>query len=107
MKETEKALVLLLEVGTKVKDALADDGKVDFGESIAISMKAIGLIGVFKALPEIRVELKNSTNADRVALVEVFKEKFDLPDDEAELNIEQGIEVLVQLVNMIWGKEAE
>jgi hypothetical protein len=105
MVQTEKALLTLLEVGNKVKDSLADDGKIDFGESVGISMKAIGLINIFRSLPEIRVELKNSTNEDRLALVEVFKEQFDLPNEAAEQSVEQAIEVLVQLANMIWGKE--
>jgi len=54
MKNTEKALEVLLDTGMKVVNALEDDGKIDFGESIGIAMKGINLIGVFKTLPEIR-----------------------------------------------------
>lgn len=106
MKKTEEALITLLEVGNKVKDALNDDGRVDLGESIGISMKAIGIVGVFKSLPEIRAELKASTPEDRIALVEVFKQHFDLPNDVAEKNVEDGITVLVELANMVFGKKA-
>ena len=106
MVQTENALVALLDLGNKVKDAIADDGKIDFGESMGIAMKAVGLVGIIKLLPEIRDELKNSTNADRLALVDLFKTEFDLPNDAAEQSVEQGIEVLVQLANLIWGKEA-
>ena len=105
MKETEKALVTLLDVGNKVKKALEDDGKISFTESMGISMKAISLIGIFKALPEIRAELKASTPEDRVALVEVFKVNFDIPNDEVEKNIEDGITVLVELANMVLGRK--
>lgn len=106
MVQTEKALLTLVGLGMQVKDALANNRKIDFGESIKISMKAIGLISVFKTLPAIKVELKNSTNDERLALVAKFQQEFDLLNDAAELAVEQAIKVLVNLTNMIWGKEA-
>lgn len=104
MKNTTEALITLLEVGNKVKDAITDDGKVSFSESIGIAMKAVQIVGVFKSLPEIKEELKAATKADIEALVEVFKTSFDLPNDEAEKSVESGIEVLTQLALMVWKK---
>ena len=104
MKYTENALVTLLETGNKVIAAITDDGKVDFGEGIGIAMKAVGLISIFKNLPEIKEELKNATAEQINGLVVVFKEKFDLPNEEAELRVEQGVEVLTQLALMVFGK---
>lgn len=102
MEKTEKALIIILETGNKVVDALADDGKISFGEGVSIAMKGVALVGVFKDLPEIKNELKNATSEDVALLVETFKEKFDLPNDEAEQKIEQGIEVLTQLALMVF-----
>jgi hypothetical protein len=102
MKNTEKALEVLLDTGMKVVNALEDDGKIDFGESIGIAMKGINLIGVFKTLPEIREELKTITPEKVANLVEIFKTKFDLPNDELEQKIEQGIEVLASLAVMVF-----
>lgn len=106
MKETEKALVTLLETGNTVANAIADDGRVDFKESMAISMKAIGLIGIIKNLPKIKAEIKARKPEDIPALVEVFKTKFDLKNDEAEQKVEQGLEVLVQLASMVFTPKA-
>lgn len=106
MKETEKALVTLLETGNTVANAIADDGKVDFKESMAISMKAIGIIGIIKNLPKIKAEIKSRKPEDIPLLVEVFKTKFDLKNDEAEQKVEQGLEVLVQLASMIFTPKA-
>ena len=106
MKETEKALVTLLETGNVVANAIQDDGRIDFKESMAISIKAIGLIGVIKKLPEIKAELKDRKPEDFVNLVEVFKLKFDLKNDEAELKVEQGMEVLLQLALMVFTPKA-
>lgn len=106
MEKTEKALVTILETGNKVIESIQDDGKIDFGEGISIAYKGIGLIGVFKSLPEIKEELKNLNTEQVNHLVEVFKEKFDLPNDEAEQKVEQGIEVLAQLAVMVFSKDA-
>lgn len=104
MSYTKEALVTLLEVGNKVKDAVVDDGKINFTESVGIAMKAVQLVSVFKSLPEIQEELKVITEADVVELVTIFKEKFDLPNDAAEQTVEQGLEVLAQLALMIFKK---
>jgi hypothetical protein len=106
MKETENALVTLLETGNVVAKAIQDDGKIDFKESMAISIKAIGLIGIIKKLPEIKAEIKARKPEDFVNLVEVFKLKFDLKNEEAEQKVEQGMEVLLQLALMVFTPKA-
>jgi hypothetical protein len=66
-----------------------------------ISIKALGLIGIFKNLGKIKDELKARTPEQFCLLVETFKAKFDLKNDDAEQKVEQGIEVLAQLVMML------
>lgn len=102
MKETEKALVTLLEAGNTVTASLADDGRIDFKESMQISLKAISLIGIFRKLPEIKVEIQERTPEKIAHLVAVFKEKFVLQNKEAEEKIEQGLDVLYQLSTMVF-----
>jgi hypothetical protein len=104
MENTEKALVTILETGNKVIKSLQDDGKISFSEGISIAYKGMGLINVFKSLPEIKEELKTLDQEKVSHLVEVFKEKFDLPNDEAEQKVEQGIELLAQLAVMVFSK---
>jgi len=106
MKETTKALVTLLETGNVVINAIQDDNKVDFKESMQISIKAIGFIGIFKNLGKIKAELKTRTPEDITLLVETFKAHFDLKNDEAEQKVEQGIEVLAQLALMVFTPKA-
>lgn len=105
MVQTEKALIVLLDIGNKVMEAVGDDGKVDFGEGIQISIKAIGLVNVFKNLGAIQEEIKAATPEDVTALVETFKTNFDLPDDVLEAKIEAGVEVLAQLALVVFGKQ--
>jgi hypothetical protein len=101
MEQTTKALVTLLETGNAVINSIQDDNKVDFKESMQISVKALGLIGIFKNLGKIKAELKARTPEQVCLLVETFKAKFDLKNDEAEEKVEQGIEVLAQLAMML------
>ena len=101
MEQTTKALVTLLETGNAVINSIQDEIKVDFKESMQISIKALGLIGIFKNLGKIKDELKARTPEQVCLLVETFKAKFDLKNDDAEQKVEQGIEVLAQLVMML------
>lgn len=101
MIETTKALVVLLETGSVVINAVQDDNRVDFKESVQISVKALGLIGVFRNLSKIKAELKERTPEKIALLVETFKAKFDLKNEEAEEKVEQGVEALGQLCSML------
>ena len=106
MEKTKEALQTLLKVGSKVVKAQADDGKIDMGEAIGISLSAVGIIGIFKNLPAIEEEIKNITPTDVTELVNTFNADFDLPNDITEAKIEAGIEVLGQMVIMLIGKKA-
>jgi len=101
MEQTTKALVTLLETGNVIMNSIQDDNKVDFAESMQISIKALGLIGIIKNLPKIKIELKARTPEKVCLLVETFKAHFDLKNDDAERKVEQGIEVLAQLALML------
>ena len=104
MKKTEQAVITLAELGSKVASSLADDGKISVAEGIGISMKALGIVGIFKNLGTIREEIRNSKPADVDNLIEKFKKHFDLPDDEAEQRVEEGVTVLLNLAYMVFGK---
>ena len=62
--------------------------------------------GIFKNLGKIKEELKARTPEQVCLLVETFKAHFDLKNDEAEKKVEQGLEVLAQLVLMLRAPKA-
>lgn len=102
MEKTKKALKVLLVTGNKVADALKDDGKISLPEGMGIAMKAVGLVGVIKDLPEIKAEIKGATAEDIQTLVEEFKADFDIPNDNLESNIENGLDILVKMAIMFF-----
>lgn len=104
MENVKKAFEVILKVGTKAVTAVQDDGKIDWKEGIGIGVSALGLIPVFKSLPEIKEELKNIDGRKIQVLVDLFKEQFDLPNDELEARVENGLAALANLVEMILGK---
>lgn len=97
MKETKKALLTIAKIGSKVDSSLADDGKISVSEGIGLGMSALGLIGVFKNIGEIKAELTNLDDAGKAELVEAFVEEFDIKNDDAEAKVEAGVEMLVTL----------
>lgn len=104
--KTTAALTVLINAANKVDAALSDDGKISLTEGIGIAMTGIGLVSLFKNLGEIAGEIKNITPDSLSALVELFKTKFDLKNDEAELMVEQSLEVLARLIVVVFAKKA-
>lgn len=102
MENTKKAIKTILKTGTKVIEAVKDDGKIDIGESMDIAMSAIGFVSIFKSLPEIKEEIKSATPVQIAELVEEFKTEFDLPNDEAEKIVETGVEILTNLLVLVF-----
>lgn len=104
MEKTKNAIKVLLKTGMKVVEAVKDDGKVDLSESMGIAISAVGLVSVFKNIPEIKEEIKNATPEQIATVVADFKAEFDLPNDEAEKIVETGVEILTNLAVLIFKK---
>ena len=102
MEKTKKALKVLLTTGNKVAEALKDDGKISLTEGMGIAVKAVALVGVFKDLPEIKAEIQAAKPEDMQSLVAEFKADFDIPNDDLEVKIEMGIDVLAQMAVMFF-----
>ena len=106
MEKTKEALRTLLKVGTKVIFAVEDDGKIDTGEAIGISISALGIVGLFKSLPAIGTELKTITPEQIKDLVVDFNADFDLPNDITEAKIEAGILALSNMLILLMTQKA-
>lgn len=104
--KTTAALNTLLTAANKVDAAISDDGKISLAEGIGLAMTGIGLVSVFKNIGEIAVELKAINQVALDELIEMFKTKFDLKNDVAELMVEQGLEVLLRLAVVVFAKKA-
>lgn len=102
MEKTKSAIKVFMKTGTKVMEAVKDDGKVDLGESMGIAMSAVGFVGVFKNISAIKEEIKNATPEQIAETVAEFKEEFDIPNDEAEKIVETGVEILTNIAVMIF-----
>lgn len=105
MEKTKKAIGTLLKLANKVIADVKDDGKIDFGEAMGLAISGVGLIGIFKDLPEIQIELKGIDAVGVSEIVEAVKADFDLADDVLEAKIEAGLEVLAQMLIMVFGKQ--
>jgi len=106
LKKTIEAVTVILTAANKVDAAISDDGKISLSEGIGIAMTSIGLVSVFKNIGDIAIELKGITQESLNELIAFFKEKFDLKNDEAELMVEQSLEVLLRLALVVFGKKA-
>lgn len=102
LEKTCAALNAIFNAAKKVDTALADDGKISLGEGFGIALSGVGLISIFKNIGEILIELKTITPEKMGELIAFFKDAFDLKNDEAEMMVEQGVEVLARLALVVF-----
>lgn len=78
------------------------DGKIDLNETItlvqAFIVEGINVFGDFK---EGLDQLRSASGDDMKVLVEAFKTKFDLDNDDLESLIEDWISVVIEVVDII------
>lgn len=78
------------------------DGKIDLNETITV-VQAFILegINVFGDFNEGLNQLRNADSEAMKTLVEAFKVKFDLPNDDLESLIEDWISVVLEVVDIV------
>ena len=88
IKETTDCVVLAAEMGNAVGKALADDGKITFGDSVHLGAVAIKVPAAISGIAQVGAELADLDQQETTTLVETFKTKFDIEQDKAEAMVE-------------------
>ena len=104
MKNLKEALTRILravEVGMKAYT----DEKINTGEWIAIGTKIIAWVWIFRNLKTIWTEIINATAEEYQVMYDELCVSFDIPQDDFEEKIEQGLSLILLIVAMIWGKK--
>ncbi len=103
MKNLKEALTLILkavETGMKAYQ----DQKINVGEWIAIGMKIIAWVWIFRNLKNILADIVNATQEEFTQMHTELCEGFDIPQDQIEEKIEQSLSLVLLIISMIWGK---
>lgn len=104
MKNLKEALTLILkavETGMKAYQ----DQKINVGEWIAIGMKIIAWVWIFRNLKNILADIVNATQEEFTQMHTELCEGFDIPQDQMEEKIEQALSLILLIISMIWGKK--
>ena len=104
MKNLKEALTLILkavETGMKAYQ----DQKINVGEWIAIGMKIIAWVWIFRNLKLILADIVNATQEEFTQMHTELCEGFDIPQDQIEEKIEQSLSLVLLIISMIWGKK--
>lgn len=81
---------------------ILEDKKVKLLELRKYLDEVLMIPGVVRAWPDVRAEIKDGLDvADRTRLYTHFQVKFDIPDDEIELWIEDAIVFAMSGVSMV------
>jgi hypothetical protein len=95
-----KLITILIKFGMQMKDALADK-KIRFGEVLQLITSAWGIWQPIQDWDEIKGVLMNFTPERRAETIAHVKDKLDLPDEEVEKLVEEGVEVLLAMYSFI------
>mgnify|MGYP001100213418 CR=1 FL=1 len=104
MKNLKEALTRILravEVGMKAYT----DEKINTGEWIAIGSKVIAWVWIFRNLKLIWADIVNAEPEAFTTMHNELCAEFDIPQDDFEEKIEQGLSLILLIVAMIWGKK--
>lgn len=100
MKETTEMLDLVFKLTGALSSSL-EDGKfqviTDAPKFIASAMAAPKAITGANLIP---AELTSATEEDRQKLITFARERFDLPDDELEILIEDSLDEMLRLFRL-------
>lgn len=81
------------------------DQKINVGEWIAIGMKIIAWVWIFRNLKLILADIVNATQEEFIQMHTELCEGFDIPQDQMEEKIEQALSLILLIISMIWGKK--
>ena len=96
IEKTAKIVAALADVGNFVDAVLADD-KINWSDTVHLPRLAAlipATIGAVTNFSELRDEIKSLDESSRSQLVELFKNQFDISEDNIEKIVEQAIEIL-------------
>lgn len=78
------------------------DGKVDLGEGSALAMMLFQqIVANYANFGEFIAEIKDVDSTERKELITVFREGFDMSNDEAEQKVEQTLVDLEEIVTRV------
>ena len=100
MKNTVKVVLWLAELANELKNSL-EDGKMKWGEILALSDNLFELKSVVPALSKMYGELKDASNEDQQLVLQEVSAKLDVDNDKAEEIVINSINLGMSLIKMI------
>lgn len=98
----EKLLKFFGAIQAAKDEESAGGSKITLMEYPGLAISAVGLIPVFSAIKEVGESVDGMTDEEKEALVNQFKEEFDIQDEATELKIERLFEWVVETSDMIF-----
>jgi len=81
------------------------DQKINIAEWIAIGIKIIAWVWIFRNLKAILADIVAATPEAYTQMHTELCAEFDIPQDQMEEKIEQALSLILLIVSMIWGKK--
>jgi len=98
----KRAVGIVIALGMDLEDHLADDNKISLSEAASTVIEvAPDIFAVASKAGELKSELKDWDQEERVEVLEWAIIQFDLDNDKAEKAVETALTVLVKIGELI------
>ena len=100
MKETKEALKFIFSLANGVGKSL-QDGKFSYGDLVYFFGALESISEAMSGAKSIPAELKRMTPQQRQELLTYAKQEFDIPQDDIEKRVEQGLTAALHVLTVI------
>jgi hypothetical protein len=100
IKETKEALAFVLSLGNALGTTLAD-GKITLSEAPQFMGALMAAPAAFQGLTEVPAELKDLDDAEKAELMAFVQSEFDIPNDQIEGVIEEGLALALAIYTFV------
>jgi len=100
VKEIKEVLSFIISLGESLAASL-EDGEITIFDAAKFWEPISKVSDAFEGLDKVVDELAHLGSDELILLVEWAKEEFDIPQDDIELTIEQGVTLAVQLLSFV------
>mgnify|MGYP007046937907 CR=1 FL=1 len=99
IKEFEEVVDFGLSIGKAIGTAL-EDGKFDFTDVFTILPAFMGANAAIQGISDVPAEIADLDDEEYKALVEKFKQGFDLENDDVEVKIEMAFSIGLKIAQL-------
>lgn len=101
IQETKDVIIFGASLGNAIGESLENDGKITLGEYTNFIPALLKVPAALTGITDVKAELLDLDETEKVELIEFVKSEFDIADDAAEEFVESTVTVALEFFNYV------